>query len=254
MLLRFALLAAVAGFVAPLMMAAPAHAQATRTWVSGVGDDLNPCSRTAPCKTFAGAISKTATTGEINCLDSGGFGAVTITKSIAILCHGTVGGIVASLTTGVIVNTPADAKVILEGLDIEGVGNGIRGVNVLSAAKVIINNSTIRNFVNEGVNVAGPAGARVLIQNSLITGNDGGVKVTGVSGAANAAVLIRTTLDNHATFSTRVATGSVLILNGSTLGGSAIAIDNVGGGATVISGGNNFISGTGLPNVTNTLK
>ena len=48
-----------------------AHAQATRTWVSGVGDDANPCSRTAPCKTFAGAISKTATGGEINCPRSG---------------------------------------------------------------------------------------------------------------------------------------------------------------------------------------
>ena len=65
-----------------------AHAQATRTWVSGVGDDANPCSRTAPCKTFAGAISKTAAGGEINVLDPGGFGAVTITKSITISSRG----------------------------------------------------------------------------------------------------------------------------------------------------------------------
>ena len=70
----------------------PAHAQATRTWVSGVGDDANPCSRTAPCKTFAGAISKTAAGGEINCLDPGGFGAVTITKSITIDVEGSIGG------------------------------------------------------------------------------------------------------------------------------------------------------------------
>src|SRR6187551_810864 len=68
-------------------VAGPAHAQASRTWVSGVGDDFNPCSRTAPCKTFAGAISKTALNGEINCLEPGGFGAVTITKSITIDCH-----------------------------------------------------------------------------------------------------------------------------------------------------------------------
>ena len=67
--------------------ALPAHAQASRTWVSGVGNDANPCSRTAPCKTFAGAISKTAVNGEINCIDPGGFGAVTITKSITIDCH-----------------------------------------------------------------------------------------------------------------------------------------------------------------------
>ena len=71
----------------------PAQAQASRTWVSGVGDDANPCSRTAPCKTFAGAISKTAVNGEINCLDPGGFGAVTITKSITIDCHEVFGSI-----------------------------------------------------------------------------------------------------------------------------------------------------------------
>src|SRR5262245_48964588 len=66
-----------------------AYAQATRTWVSGVGDDVNPCSRTAPCKTFAGAISKTAAGGEISVLDPGGFGGVTITKSITINGEGT---------------------------------------------------------------------------------------------------------------------------------------------------------------------
>src|SRR4051795_11073636 len=93
---KIALFAIAAGFVVPLVASAPAHAQATRTWVSGVGDDVNPCSRTAPCKTFPGAISKTAAGGEINCLDPGGFGAVTITKSITIRCQYTEGGIVAS--------------------------------------------------------------------------------------------------------------------------------------------------------------
>src|SRR5215510_10288491 len=84
-----------------LMQVAPAHAQATRTWVSGVGDDANPCSRTAPCKTFAGAISKTALNGEINCLDPGGFGAVTITKSITIDCHEVFASILFSGTNGI---------------------------------------------------------------------------------------------------------------------------------------------------------
>src|ERR1700710_1443748 len=112
---RIALLALVAGLV-PFMASAPASAQATRTWVSGVGDDVNPCSRTAPCKTFAGAISKTAVAGEINCLDPGGFGAVTIVKSISIICDVATGGIAASFTNGVIVNA-ANAEVFLEGLD-----------------------------------------------------------------------------------------------------------------------------------------
>ena len=63
------LLAFAGTTLALFAVTAPAHAQATRTWVSGVGDDLNPCSRTAPCKTFAGAISKTFINGEIDCLD-----------------------------------------------------------------------------------------------------------------------------------------------------------------------------------------
>src|SRR6476661_5452683 len=86
------------------LSALPASAQATRTWVSGVGSDANPCSRTAPCSTFAGAISKTAAGGEIDCLDPGGFGAVTITKAITIDCNGVAGGILASGVNGVIVN------------------------------------------------------------------------------------------------------------------------------------------------------
>src|ERR1700724_4149748 len=86
-------------FVAGLAIA-PAHAQATRTWVSGVGDDANPCSRTAPCKTFAGAISKTAAAGQIDCLDPGGFGGVTITKSIGIECLGLSESVLVSGTNG----------------------------------------------------------------------------------------------------------------------------------------------------------
>src|SRR6059036_1925940 len=81
--------AAAAMVALPAFWATAAQAQATRTWVSGVGDDVNPCSRTAPCKTFAGAISKTAVNGEINCLDPGGFGAVTISKGLTI--DGTTG-------------------------------------------------------------------------------------------------------------------------------------------------------------------
>src|ERR1700683_5576767 len=97
-------LAALAAFATTaLLFAAPASAQATRTWVSGVGDDANPCSRTAPCKTFAGAISKNATAGEIDCLDPGGFGALTITKSITIDCSpaGNIGGVLVSGTNGI---------------------------------------------------------------------------------------------------------------------------------------------------------
>ncbi len=104
-----ALLCGAGVLLAPMT---PAHAQATRTWVSGVGDDANPCSRTAPCKTFAGAISKTAAGGEINVLDPGGFGAVTITKSITIDCDTVAGGVLSSGTNGIVVNAGADDRVV----------------------------------------------------------------------------------------------------------------------------------------------
>src|SRR5436190_23830046 len=111
--------------VAAVVSLGAGAAQATRTWVSGVGDDANPCSRTAPCKTFPGAISKTAAGGEINCLDPGGFGGVTITKSITISCEAGTAGDLASSTTGVIINdassaTPGTIFVFLKGLDIDG--------------------------------------------------------------------------------------------------------------------------------------
>ena len=123
---RIALIALMTFFV-PFLAAAPANAQATRTWVSGVGDDANPCSRTAPCKTFAGAISKTAAGGEINCLDSAGFGAVTIVKAMTIQCEGVIGGILASGQNGIIVNAGANDVVTLRGLDLLGI-NALTGI------------------------------------------------------------------------------------------------------------------------------
>src|SRR6202790_1343767 len=123
-----------------------ANAQASRTWVSGVGDDVNPCSRTAPCKTFAGSISKTAAGGEINCIDPGGFGALTITKSITISCEIGTAGVLVAGTNGIVVNAASTDIVTLKGLDFDGVGTGLSGISILSAATVHVRKSMIRNF------------------------------------------------------------------------------------------------------------
>src|SRR5438067_8469076 len=125
-----------------------AFAQATRTWVSGVGDDANPCSRTAPCKTFAGAISKTAIGGEIDALDDGGVGAVTITKSISIDGGGHLAGILGAGTNGVNVNdsatgTPGTIIVVLRNLSLNGAGTGLIGVNFTSGAGLVLENVQI---------------------------------------------------------------------------------------------------------------
>src|SRR3954470_21425766 len=134
-----------------------ASAQATRTWVSGVGDDANPCSRTAPCKTFAGAISKTAAGGEINCLDPGGFGGVTITKALSIKCRYTEGGVLVAGTNAIVVNAPATATVTIAGLDINGlngtVSPGLNGIRILSAKQVNIIDNEIYGFNGAGIDI-----------------------------------------------------------------------------------------------------
>src|SRR5438067_5907543 len=122
-------------------------AQATRTWVSGVGDDANPCSRTAPCKTFAGAISKTAAGGEIDALDPGGFGAVTITKSMTIDGAGAgLAGVLASGSQGIIINALSTDVVTLRNLSISGVSNATNGVKVFVAKSVHIENCQIFGY------------------------------------------------------------------------------------------------------------
>src|SRR5438270_12081536 len=133
-------------FVLIILVAAfAAQGQAARTWVSGVGDDVNPCSRTAPCKTFAGAISKTASPGIINCLDPGGFGAVTITKEIMIDCTGTLGSVLSSGSPGIIINALTNHRIILRKLDISGAGTtlGTNAVNIIQAGSVQLQGVTI---------------------------------------------------------------------------------------------------------------
>jgi hypothetical protein len=239
--------------VAICLHAASAQAQATRTWVSGVGDDANPCSRTAPCKTFAGAISLTAAGGEINVLDPGGFGAVTITKSISII-SGFEAGVLAPGINGIVVNVAATDTVLLEGLDIEGAGTGLNGIQIIGGGRTTIRKCSIRHFTQNGVNLAGTANARAVIEDSLILSNAGGLNIQGAAGAANFAVLKNTVVDNSTTFATQVAGAtSALVLIGSTLIGSPLSIV-ANGGAAVISYGNNVVRSAGAPTQTLALQ
>lgn len=143
-----------AAVVVTAMLSAPAHAQATRTWVSGVGDDANPCSRTAPCKTFAGAISKTATGGVINALDSAGFGGVTITKAITIDGGGNIASSLVSGSNGITINAGAGSDVVLRNIDITGVDSdpatctSLSGVKLLGARSLRMDNVSISGFQN----------------------------------------------------------------------------------------------------------
>jgi hypothetical protein len=169
-----------------------AWAQATRTWVSGVGDDANPCSRTAPCKTFAGAISKTAAGGEINAIDPGGFGVVTITKSITIDGGGTMAAILASQTTGVIVNAGAADKVILRNLSINGAGNGLRGIRFLAGGSLVVENVVINGFTGSpgiGISFEGSgATAKLFVTNTTVANNLEGIVIAPTGGATKALI------------------------------------------------------------------
>ncbi len=152
-----------------LLMASAVSAQATRTWVSGVGDDVNPCSRTAPCKTFAGAISKTAAGGEISVLDPGGYGAVTITKSITLQTDGELASILNSGVNGVIVNCPTPCTVGLRNIRLNGAGTtiGTSGVRILAASKVTLEDVVIETS-DIGVDVATSAATQVSLLRTSI--------------------------------------------------------------------------------------
>ena len=173
------LLAGMVVFGGLALHAGVAHAQADRTWVSGVGDDANPCSRTAPCKTFAGAISKTAAGGIINCLDPAGFGAITITKSITLDCTYTMGSVLATVSNGINVNG-AGIVVHLRGLSIEGSQSGSIGVNIVNAASVHIDQVKIYGFQAgsaAGILFASSGGGQLFVQSSTLSNN--GVGTTG---------------------------------------------------------------------------
>lgn len=223
-----------------------ANAQATRTWVSGVGDDANPCSRTAPCKTFAGAISKTAAGGEISVLDPAGFGAVSITKAMTINGDGTLAGILSSGVSGIIVNAGANDVVYIRNLSINGAGTGLNGIRWIAGKALHVENCNIYGIGN---NSAGN-GFGILVNLGATAGNlfvkDTNIKTCAVAGISVqtsvgfvAGVLDRVRLEglptgliigNNAFLSVR---DSVINLNTSTgvnisgSGGATGSFDNV---------------------------
>jgi hypothetical protein len=178
---KFNLLAALAVY---LLGSSLAQAQATRTWVSGVGDDANPCSRTAPCKTFAGAISKTAAGGEISVLDPGGYGAVTITKAITINGEGQIAGILAAGVNGITVNAGVGDIVVIRNISIHGAGTGLNGIRFLAGKQLSVEHCWIQGFTQNGIdhNTAGANanGNRLSVKDTIIEAcNLVGVRVAG---------------------------------------------------------------------------
>lgn len=235
-----------------LLVLPAANAQATRTWVSGVGDDANPCSRTAPCKTFAGAISKTAAGGEISVLDPGGFGAVTITKSITINGDGTLAGILSAGTNGVIVNAGVNDTVVIRNISINGVGTGLNGIRFLAGKELVVENCWITGVTTHGIDmVVTSSTPRLNVINTTFT-NIGQVAVRmSATGQTPALVLDRVRIQkaslgvdilngvgaiNETTIS-QVTNQAIVAENTSTINVNGGMVTNSGTGVSAFSNG-----------------
>jgi hypothetical protein len=210
------------------------YAQATRTWVSGVGDDANPCSRTAPCRTFAGAIGKTQAAGEINVLDPGGFGGVTITKSITISSTFEAGVLVPGQSFGIIVNAGATDKVILKGLDIEGInGQAVTGIRYIGGGHLLVEDCTINGFGTAGIEVdftGQPAGtnAGLNVKHVRISNTPVGIRLNNTVGGFSTALINDLQAINIDTFGLQTQTNAFATITNSRFdhNGSALQAEN----------------------------
>jgi len=220
-----------------LACATTLYAQATRTWVSGVGDDANPCSRTAPCKTWAGAISKTAPGGEIDALDPGGFGALTITKSISIVGKGGTTSVLVAGTNGIVVAAGANDVVMIRDVEFDGLlgsGNanaGLNGIRFISGAALNIEGCKIFGFSQQGIDInTGAGNAKVgIVRTSLYNNAGGGIYFHPSGGTVTATVS-----DSVMQFNTR---GLRADDNSTVAVQNSVASNNVNGGFVALSGG-----------------
>ena len=251
------LLHAAALVVFTLAFTSLAQAQATRTWVSGVGDDVNPCSRTAPCKTFSGAISKTAANGEINTLDPAGFGTLTITKSITVDGETSgKGGVLASLVNGFTINdassgAPNTIQVILRHLSIDGAGNGLDGIRFLSGRRLIIEDCVVFGFTGDGLETAPSTGTafNITIRNSSFMRNGTGIRQGTTIGTLNVSYENVNISENSG--DGMVVTGGTGSISNSVIDSNGSNGINVSGGA-VVNASDNQITNNGTNGINNT--
>jgi hypothetical protein len=240
-LLSCAILLALAalGFSAP-----PAGAQASRTWVSHSGLDSNDCSVATPCMTFAGAYNKTSVGGEIDALDSGGFGAVTISHSLTIRAVGAVAGVLVSGTNGIVINAGASGRVDLYGLDLEGSGTGPSGIDIVSAGRVRIERCSIRDF-KTGLSVATTTTGFYSLNDSTLSANTTGILVK-PSGAAAARLLVNHVNVFDSSIGIEAAGANAeIVLNDATVFANGTGLAEVAspGKGTILSFGNNHVTG-----------
>ena len=241
---KSAALLALFGFMLVLWAPTPpAHAQGvSRTWVSGTGNDGNDCSRGTPCQTFAGAYGKTLAGGEIDVLDPGGYGALTITGPISIYNDG-VGeaGILVSGANGIVISAGASDVVNLRGLIFNGSNSASPdGIDIVTAGRVSIQNCVIQQFTT-GIGVLPASGTvDVKIQDTTITGNGTGMLVKPSGGAIANVAIDRAQLDNNTGGGLRVdGTGGGTVTG--SLSDSSVSLNSSNGVNSVGGAGNSKI-------------
>jgi Right handed beta helix region len=179
------------------LSAAPAQAGPNRTWVSGLGTDSGACTRAAPCKTFAFALTQTAAGGEIDVLDPAGYGAVTITKAVSIVNDGVgAAAIGAGAGNGITINAGAEDSVHVRGLTIAGLGSGANGILFNTGGNLAIENCVIRNFV-QGINISPSTSSSFAVSNTIASNNGSGITVIPTGSAAVTGVLSTVTANNN---------------------------------------------------------
>jgi len=270
---KFALLLAAVGLLWPTLFTTPAQAASSRTFVSAVGDDSNPCTQTFPCLTFAGALAQTSAGGEINCHDAADYGPVTISFAVTISCEAGTAGIGAAGIVAISVNAASTDDVTLRGLDINGLGTGDAGINIVSARTVHIEDCAIRGFRLSGasagiVTTVTASTMFMYVTDSTISDNSNGVFLSSSSGfkvmslknvtitgsttdgirAANTGIYVNITesvLSGNGGSAVKVAApASEANVDRSTMANNAVALNASASGATLRATGNNIFSNT----------
>jgi hypothetical protein len=218
----------------------------SQTFVSAtLGSDSSPCTRVSPCLTFAVALAQTSAGGEIDVLDPGDFGPVTVTKAITIYGNavGGAGMITSPGTSGIVVSAGANDVIHLGGLVFDGVNaSGTSGVVFLSGARLHIENCAVLGFTTSGITFSPGTGSAtttlLVVQDTTILNNATGLLIRPTGGIAANVALRRLRIDNN--------TGEGLRLDGTggpgaikaTLADSTASL-NVSNGIDAVSGPGN---------------
>jgi hypothetical protein len=254
--------AIAAAMVAVFVSLAPAYAQ-QRNYVSIHGDDANPCSVVQPCRSFAAAIAKTPSHGEIDCLDTGEFFQVTIQKSITFDCQGVIAGITGLPTSitiafdsfdpsdipphvilrhlSILENEPNAFGIFISGAGAASIVNiedcvvtydgnvafGATGIDDERARGVLtIDNTKVKNNTTTGIIIASSNGSRrAVIKNTQVLNSGTGIMV----GASSEVLISHSDISDNLTAGLVVSasTGSVAV-DSSTFAHNGFAFQNSG--------------------------